>query len=656
MPNQLPLFAPPVKWKAPEPADWPDFSGAEYLGLDTETEDPHLVKKGPGFIRGDASVIGVSLADENGRKIYLPIGHVEGNVADRDQAIRYVRDQLKRHDQKKVGANLHYDMESLWSLGVEVNGPLCDIQIAEPLLDEDKVGGYTLEALSAQYLGYGKREDELRRAAADYRVDPKKHMKYMPAGYVGEYAEADAENAVLIFMEQVEAMKADDVWGIFSEVEQPLQRVLFKMRLQGVRVDLDRAERLAKEARAKEERLYREIVSDAGFAVNVYSGNQVARYLLKKGISVPRTMPTANCPDGNYSVKDEWLQSVDDPAAGLIRSYRKTVKMRKDFIEGMILKNNVRGRVHSQWNQLRKSKDEDGGGDDTQGTRSGRIAAANENLTQIPARDPEWGPPIRSCYVGEVGQKWTKLDYSSQEPRIMLHFAYIMGLEGAAETRQKYIEDPSISFHKITQQIIIDRTGKDIGYRPAKDINLGRAYGMGVEKLARKLGVDREDAVEILRTYDQGVPFVSKLNDKCKARVEERGFITTILGRKRRFNTWEKRGSFGYGAHPPTDYDSAVRLWGKANVVRSGLNKALNALVQGSAGDQTKRAIVLMDAEGYLPLVQVYDEIGISLVDPRDMRRVQHIMEHAIDITIPVEAGPDCGPSWGEVKPLEDAA
>ena len=649
--HQLPLFAPPVPEIVSDPSQWPDFAHSEYLGFDTETFDPHLQDRGPGFIRGDAHVIGMSFGDESGRKIYLPIDHVESNV-DRDQAIRYARHQLRRHDQRKCGANLLYDLEAMFSLGVEVNGPLCDVQIAEPLLDEDRRGGYTLEALSRDYLGYGKTEGVLRDAARDYGLDAKKHMKFLPGGYAAEYAADDASNPVFIFMEQEEALKSDDCWSVFSDLEQPLQRVLFKMRIHGVKVDLDRAERLAKRAKAREVELYAQLVRDAGYQINVSSGPQVGKYLESKGVEVPRTLPTDKHPDGQYSIKGEWLMTLSEPSAALLKNYRLTLKMRKDFIEGMILDENIKGRLHSNWHQLRKTKDEDGGAEGTQGTRSGRMAATNVNLTQIPARDPVWGKDIRSCFVPDEGCQWAKLDYQAQEPRILLHFAHVMKLGGADEVRQRYLDDPKVDYHQITADVIFEKSGKRIERRFAKNINLGLAYSMGKDKLARQLGLSRDKAEEIFNVYFENLPYVRELSQKCQQRVIERGFITTILGRKRRFPLWEKKFSYGSNVRP-TDYETAVKLWGAQNISRAGLSKALNALVQGSAGDQTKMSLVLLDREGLLAHLAVHDEIGISVKSNSTLKRIQEIMEGAVSVTVPVDASPDVGPSWGEVSGYE---
>src|SRR5450631_1264590 len=206
--NQLPLFKPEIAWKPTDSVNWPDFTRSEYLGFDIESYDPNLQKLGPGFIRKDAEVIGISLADEQGQKLYLPISHVEDNY-DIKQVIPYLKKQLSTNS-IKVGANLIYDIEGLDSIGIEVKGKLADIQVAEPLLNEDRIGGYTLEALSQHYLGYGKDEALLRQAAVDYGLDPKSQMKFLPARFVAPYATTDAENSVLVFLEQEQSLKADN--------------------------------------------------------------------------------------------------------------------------------------------------------------------------------------------------------------------------------------------------------------------------------------------------------------------------------------------------------------------------------------------------------------------------------------------------------------
>lgn len=639
--DQLPLFTPEADWKPVDPVNWPDFrSHAKIIGVDTETHDPGLQGNGPGFIRGDAFVCGISLASEDGRKIYLPIRHSEDNY-DSDKVIAYIKRQLGG-DQPKCGANLMYDLEALWSLGVSIEGPLLDVQILEPLIDEEPENGYSLQALSKKYLGTTKNEALLEEAAAAYSVSTKGGMKYLPARFVAPYAEDDALLPIQIALKQLPVIKEENLDRVFK-VEQDLQRVLFKMRLKGVKIDIDEANRAKNEIIDQEKLLENKLRQEFGRPFSFESSEDLANVLgdsvSKAGFYVPRTAA------GNYSVTNEWLQMVGEsvPAAGEIYKLRKMTKMRRDFIEKLV-DESVKGRIHTNWRQMRSYSDKG----DSEGTRSGRIAASNFNLTQVPSRDPYWGPLIRSLFIADEGKQWVKGDYSQQEPRIMLHFSEVMGYKGAHEAVQRYHEDPSTDYHQLVADLIHSKTGKDIGRRVAKDINLGSAYGMGVTKLADKLGVDLDTARDILYAYHEGIPYAKLMEKDCMALAESRGYVKTILGRRRRFNLWEPTHYDKYGGVKPIrDQQKAQELWG--SVRRAFCHKALNSVVQGTAADQMKTAIVELDRLGYTPQIQVYDELNGSY-EPDQWKVVKEVMENAIPMKVPFLVEPEIGQSWGKLS------
>lgn len=595
---------------------------------------------GPGFIRGDAYVCGASLADESGRKIYLPIAHVEDNY-DRDQVIRYLQHQLGG-EQVKCGANIGYDLEGLSTLGVTVHGKLGDVQIAEPLLDEEKLTGYSLNVLAKEYLGKEKDESMLREAANAYGCDPKKDMARLPGRFVAQYADTDALLPVEIYQLQLKKLEEEGLMPIY-EIEQELQRVLIRMRRRGVAVNVKKAEELSAQLLIEEDELQAQMNHESGMRIKPSSSQSVGAALHNKGVYVPVTTK------GNYSVTNDWLASQKEPLCKLISKWRKSTKMRRDFIHGMIVEQSTNGRVHSNWHQLRTPKDQDSDSGDSGGTRSGRIAASKVNLTQIPSRDPKWGPMIRDLFLPDHGGRWGKFDYSQQEPRIQLHYAYLRGFQGAAEARQRYIDDPSTDYHQLVADLIKDRTGQDLGRRAAKDINLGSAYGMGVYKLSRKLGVDEETAKGILKTYHEGVPYTKKLEAECMNVVNQRGYIKTILGRKRRFDRWEL-DRYGTGEMPEAyTLEEAKRRWPNQVLRRAFTHKSLNALIQGSAGDQMKYTIVLLGREGIDPQIQVYDELDGTFDSDGQMKRVREIMEHSIESTVPFLVEPEVGDSWGSL-------
>ncbi len=643
------MFAPSSEWKPP--TELPDLSRAKIIGVDVEAKDPNLMTMGPGFIRGDARVVGISLATEDGPKMYLPFGHEGGGNMDKDVVVDYVKKQLSRPDQIKVGANLMYELEALTSLGIEMKGPLADIQVAEPLLDEEKPGGYSLEALSNQYLERGKNEAKLLDAATNFQIDPKKDLWRLHSKYVGEYAEDDAALPIEILryqLPQLDKEKLMDVWKLESD----LLPVLWKMRARGIKVDLDAAERLNGEMTDDENLVLGRIWEMTGYKVDPWSAKSLAVFLNQMGLGfyIEFTKPSKQHPQGQPSFTNEWFMKMGDqhPVFTLLRDYRVMSKIRRDFVEGLILNNNVRGRLHPQWHQLRQDDE-----DRENGTRTGRIASSKPNLTNIPTRDPKWGKKIRSLFIADEGGKYCKNDFSSQEPRILLHFAYLKRYPGSVEARQRYLDNPKTDYHQMTADLIKERTGKHIERRPAKDINLGSAYGMGFYKLAAKLGLDLDAAKALLKVYHEGVPYVKKLERRCMDIVQHQGFIRTVLGRKRRFNKWEPVDwERKKGATPVASYELAVEMWGP-NVERSDAHKALNAICQGSAADQTKQAIVNLDQIGLCPQIQVYDELGQTIWDMKDAYRIKEVMEHAIEFEVPHLADPDVGDNWGNTKEPE---
>ena len=632
---------PPLVWQAKPASEWPDFRATSaFIGVDTETHDPELKKRGPGFRRGEAHVCGVSLANEYGQKIYLPVAHVEGNV-DPDQVRRYLQYQLGGQ-QDKCGANLMYDLQALRHFGVELEGDLCDIQVAEPLLDEERVRGYALDTLAEDYLGQHKDETVLEVAAKALGVDKKGGMSVLPAGYVGQYAEADALLPVQIYRLQRRVLETQGLEELF-ELEQRLQRVLFEMHWRGVRLDADKVEQLAERGRAREAVLEERLFRAFGKEINFNSGPQVGTALEQQGFQVPRTLK------GNYSVQSEWLERQNHPVLTDLRDLRKLRKMRSDFLEGSLLGSLTgEGRIHAQWVQVRG-----GAAGHAEGTRSGRIASKRPNLTQIPARDPYWGPAIRECFLPDEGCSWYKFDYSQQEPRIALHYAVELDLPGSRAALRRYQEDPNTDYHQMVADLIRETTGRDIGRGPAKTINLGLSYGMGLDKLLASLGVGEKEGRELLKAYHAGVPYVKELERICSDRAQETGVIKTILGRCRRFDMWEPKTRRRQNFTPVRGRKAAEAKWPMFTLQRAYTYKAFNSLAQGGAADQMKKALVTMYDEGLMPQIQVYDEVDGSY-NPEVVDRVSEIMREVVPMRVPFAVDMKSGRNWAVGKTPEE--
>ena len=178
----------------------------------------------------------------------------------------------------------------------------------------------------------------------------------------------------------------------------------------------------------------------------------------------------------------------------------------------------------------------------------------------------------------------------------------------------------------------------------AKTINLGLFYGMGKNKLQAELGVSKEDANDLFRTYHDKVPFVKMLMDSVMRRAQDKGRVRTLLGRRCRFNLWEPNQ---FGIHKALNHEDALAEHGPG-IKRAYTYKALNKLIQGSAADMTKKAMVDLYKEGIVPHIQVHDELDISVNNNED--KIKKIMESAVDLEVPNRVDYESGPNWGQIK------
>ena len=603
------------------------MSGAKLIAIDCETYDPNLLTNGPGGVRNDGRLIGISVASDTGFRGYFPIGHAgEGNL-NRNRVLQWAKATFETSIDK-VGANILYDLEWLKTVGIEVQGNKYDIQVAEPLIDEERKEGYSLEVLSKRYLGRGKDESLLNAAAQAYNLNPKKDMWKLPPHYVGEYAEIDAVNTLEIFKKQLPILKEQDLEGIFK-LETALIPLILAMRFKGVKIDLDKAQKLNKKYKKEESRLLKYLREFAGFAVEPWSNQQLSVVCERNKIWFPKTQA------GNPSFTGDFLSTNKELFLTSVAEFRKVNKMRRDFIQKVCLDMSVDGRIFAQFHQLRRDSD---------GTRTGRFSSSNPNLQQIPARDEHWGPLIRSLFLPEKGQDWYRLDYNQQEPRMLVHYARLRAIKGSREACEAY-QEKDADFHNM----VADLAG--INRKIAKTINLGIMYGMGTFKLGQMLGLSYNDATILLEKYHEKVPFVKGLMHEASKAVTYRGEIKTLLGRKRHFNFWEPSDSRlkWPNKEMPLRIEDAERIWKGRPLKRAYTHKALNALIQGASADLTKKAMLDMYNElGIIPHLQVHDELDFSYNG--NIKPVVDIMENCVKLEVPLKVSVEKGRSWGEVK------
>lgn len=649
--------------------DFPDLSAAKYISIDTETHDEDLKTLGPGTHRG-AYIAGFSVGTPDGYREYFPIAHEGGGNCDRDVCLRWANDQLSRPGQPKVGANLLYDLEFLENEGVHVEGPFLDVQLAEPLLNEHRFD-YTLEALAKDYLGEHKSDQALYEYCAEkFGGKPKRDHQIgkiwkCPGDIVRPYGIGDVDLPLRILEKQLINLKEQSLEELF-QLECSLLPLLLKMRQQGVRVDVEKAERLSALLKQKIEVKQRELDHwNNGKETNFNGYADIAPLFDNLQIVYPTTPKS-----GKPSFTDEWLDVQEHPAAKCIADLRRYSKIKTTFIDNYIIQKHVNGRIYGQFHQLKS---------DRKGTISGRFSSSNPNLENIPSRDEEtvevvdWdgtladlplGKAVRSLYLPEEDEDWVKDDYSQVEYRIICHYGgkttsedplvIRSTIESANAARRAYIDDPDTDFHKWVAAISgLDR-------KIAKNLNFGKSYGMGPTAVAGKLKSSLKEAREFIATYDGKMPFIKELLAYVAAVADQRGYIKTILGRRARFDLWEPK-SWGKKGSKPLPYEQALKEYGRA-LKRAKTYKALNSLSQGTAADIIKKALSEIWKAGicnvlHAPRNLVHDEIDWSKPRSKEAteahREAVYIMENCIKLSVPLIAESEIGNNWGEVEKMQ---
>jgi len=643
------MILPATEWVAH--TEYPDLRSHDEIAIDLETRDTELKSRGSGAVVGRGEVVGIAVATYND-SWYFPIAHGEGPNMDRAKTLEWFKDILEC-PATKIFHNAMYDVCWIRNLGLKINGLIVDTMIASSLLDENRFS-YTLNTLAWHFLNEGKNERALNEAAKARGIDPKKDMWMLPAQEVGAYAEKDATLTFKLWQHVKKLLIENDLQDIFN-LETDLFPCLVDMRFLGVRVDVQRATELKKELTRKEERLIHQVQIETGIDTQIWAARSIAKVFEKLKLPYERTTKT-----DSPSFTKNFLSNHEHPIVKMIAEARKINKVNTTFID-TILNFEHSGRIHAEINQIRS---------DDGGTVTGRFSYQNPNLQQIPSRDPDTGPLIRSLFIPEEGCQWGCFDYSQQEPRLVAHYALKFGLPSVNTIADSYESDASTDFHRIVADMA------DIPRSQAKTINLGLFYGMGKAKLQAELGVTKSKAEELFDRYHSKVPFVKQLMNKIMNAGSTKGQIKTLLGRRCRFPKYEPilRGS-DWGKYVPaedqermlelqqmgeflkdeegelikdTDGNPHKNYWHNNPTRRAFTYKALNKLIQGSAADMTKKAMLDLYKEGILPHIQIHDELDISV--DGNQEKIREIMENAVDLELPNKVDCELGPNWGTIK------
>ena len=576
----MPFFKAQTEWICPE--NFPDLSDHEYVAIDLETKDPNLKTKGSGSVIGQGEIIGIAVAVE-GWSGYYPIGHREGNM-DKKKVLEWIT-KVCAADNTKIFHNAMYDVCWLKSYGIKINGFVIDTMVMLSLIDENR-RWYSLNSASYDYLGEVKNEQALKEAAEAAGVDAKSEMYKLPAMYVGSYAEKDAELTLELFRVLSREIQKQNLQNVF-DLETNLFPCLVDMRFNGVRVDVERAHTLKQKLVAEEEELLLQVKKETGIETQIWAARSIAQVFDKLSLPYSRTLKS-NAP----SFTKNFLKEHPHPLVQKIAKAREINKAHTTFID-TILKHEHKGRIHADINPIKS---------DQGGTVTGRFSYSNPNLQQIPARNKDLGPMIRGLFIPEKDCKWGCFDYSQQEPRLVVHYAAttepICFNDSVTKIVEKFKHD-SVDFH----QTVADMA--NISRSQAKTINLGLFYGMGKAKLQAELGLNtKQEAEDLFDQYHDKVPFVRELMNRTSSFAQTSGSIGTLLGRKCRFDKWEPAT---FGMHTPMTLEEAERTYGRGRIRRAFTYKALNKLIQGSAADMTKKAMLDLYREGIIPHIQIHD-------------------------------------------------
>ena len=644
---QASLWAPELTWKPTPVAELPAWTDAKRVCVDVECRDDNLFELGPGVRRG-GYVCGVAFAIEDGPAHYLPIRHEGGGNLSADHVWSYLQDQAKTFEGEVVFNSAPYDLDYLWENNVEYQRVRFhrDVQVAEPLLDELQKK-YGLDAICARRGLTGKDESALREHAKAWGVDPKTGLWRLHAGAVGRYAIGDVVAPLPLLRMQEKEIEEQHLRETY-DLESQVTPALVRMTRRGIRVDLDELDRVEVWAKGRLNEYIDRIQQLTGIRIgSISNAEEVGRALKKHGVEVP-TKVHGGTGKQMFQVVKLWLQQQTDEVSKSVIVAREYAKLLGTYVGGF-RKHLVKDRLHPTFKQLvgASDEDEDNGDEDgdSSGARFGRVASKHPNVQAQMKRSKEIQKRWRKVLVPDEGKRWFKADLGQQEPRITVHFAEICRLPGATQAGNAFRNDPCFDPYQLMVELC--KTPADTDLKKLRDdlkeVYLGKCYGMGGGKLAKKLklstvwttnertGLTYEaagpEAKAIIDRFNRGVPYVKDLAKLCTRRAQEKKYIVAFGNRRVRFEI---------------DENGEIR----------DEHKAISKLIQGSAAHQTKKALVDLDAAGFPLQLTVHDEFGYSGNDEDEARRMGEITCDAVVIRVPFRCDIEAGPNYGELVKL----
>ncbi|MBQ8220128.1 MAG: DNA polymerase I [Bacteroidaceae bacterium] len=555
-----------------------------------------------------AELVGMSFAIEEGVAYYVPV------PAERSEAqgiVEQLRAVLEDEHTLKIGQNIKYDYLIMQGYGVELGGPMFDTMVAHYLLQPELSHG--MDYLAEVYLKYDTIKIE---SLIGPRGRGQKTMRDLAPADICDYACEDADVTLKlkhIFEKELVTAGADK---LFYDIEMPLVRVLAYMERNGARISTEALKETSRYFTERLMQIEREIYELAGFSFNIASPKQVGEVLFERIKIVEKAKKTKS---GQYSTSEEVLEGLRSkhPIVEKILDHRGLKKLLSTYVDALpALINPATGKIHTSFNQTV--------------TATGRLSSSNPNLQNIPIRNED-GKEIRKAFIPEPGCEFFSADYSQIELRIMAHLS---GDENLIEAFRSGEDIHAATAAKI-YHVPIGEVTREQRSR-AKTANFGIIYGISVFGLAERMNVSRSEAKELIENYFETYGGVKRYMDESIQVAREKGYIETILHRKRYLPDINS-------------HNSVVRGYAERN--------AINAPIQGSAADIIKIAMIEIyrrfRAEGLRStmILQVHDELNFS-VYPEEKELVQRIvieaMESAYRMQVPLSADFGWGTNWLE--------
>lgn len=573
------------------------FMKFDSFSFDTETTgiDPLL-----------SEIVGLSLSAAENKAYYVPF---PSNAKQKAAIIEEFRLLFENSLSLKIGQNIKFDILVLGNYGISVNGPLFDTMVAHYLLQPEQ--RHNMDNLAEIYLNYKTVHIE---ELIGERGKNQKSMADLPPEEVFEYACEDADITLRLKTVFQQELALKGLENLFYEIEMPLVRVLAYMERNGVRIDSDALHETSKQFHTRLRNIETDLYKLTGFEFNLSSPKQVGEALFDRLKIVEKPKKTKT---GAYATSESVLESLrgKSPVVEKIMQHRGLKKLLSTYVDALpTLISPVTGKIHTSYNQTV--------------TSTGRLSSSNPNLQNIPIRDQD-GKEVRKAFIPDPDSLLFSADYSQIELRIMAHMSNdINMIEDFIKGEDIHTATASKIFHKPVSEVTKEERGK------AKTANFGIIYGISVFGLAERLNVSRTEAKELIENYFHSYPAIKTYMEKVVEEAQKKGYVETILLRRRYLPDINSR-------------NSVVRGYAERN--------AINAPIQGSAADIVKKAMIgiykrfIDNNVKSTMILQVHDELVFNVVKGEEKiveKIVIEEMSGACSLRVPLVADSGWGKNW----------